>query len=202
MPPYSERFDAAVAFAHAVHKTQIRKGTGVPYITHVMAVGALVGGHGGSEDQVLGALLHDAIEDGVGDNPRVAEDLREAFGDDVLAIVEACSDTVVHPKPPWLERKQAYIDHVEEADGSAPALLVTTADKLHNARSMVRDLHIVGLELFERFRATRDQTLWYYRTLADSLAAKQWPTPLQAALAHELSRTVDEMERLVEELTQ
>jgi (p)ppGpp synthase/HD superfamily hydrolase len=200
MGAYSERLDAAFALAHEVHRTQTRKGTGVPYITHVSAVAALVGGYGGTEEQVIGAMLHDAIEDGVEEFPDIADRIGEAFGEEVLAIVLACSDTVVHPKPPWKERKDAYIAHVKAEKGSDPALLVTVADKLHNARSMVRDLNLIGLELFERFRATRDQTLWYYRTLADTLVGKDWPTPLQAEMAAELERTVATIEALTARL--
>ena len=197
---YTERLDEAFAMAHRIHRVQTRKATGIPYITHVSAVAALVGAYGGSEDQVIGAMLHDAIEDGVEEFPDIAARIEAAFGADVRAIVEACSDTAVHPKPPWKERKDAYIAHVVEEDGSDPALLVTAADKLHNARSMARDLRLSGLSLYDRFRATRAQTLWYYRTLADALVAKEWPGALQAELAAELERTVAQIESLTASL--
>ena len=110
-------------------------------------------------------MLHDGPED-VGDNPRaVLEDIRRRFGDHVARIVEECSDTLERPKPPWRPRKEAYVAHVEHAPPEA--LRVSLADKLHNARSLVRDHRAVGDELWERFNVGRDETLWYYRSLAD-----------------------------------
>lgn len=191
---YTERFVDALTFAARVHEQQTRKGSGVPYVTHVIGVAALVGDHGGTEAQVIGGLLHDAIEDGVEDNPDIASEIAARFGEEVLHIVEACSDTEVHPKPPWEERKRAYIDSVQAKADDDPALLVALADKVYNARTLLRDHDLVGDDLWDRFRATHAQTLWYYRALADAFLAKQWPTPTQRHLAGELERVVRALE--------
>lgn len=198
--PYSEKFNEAITLAIHVHRAQSRKGTGVPYITHILGVASIVGGHGGTEAQVLGALLHDAIEDGVEETPDIAARIGEQFGAEVLAIVEGVSDTQVHPKPPWQERKDAYVAHVREATDDDPSLLVSVSDKLHNARSIRRDLNLIGLAIFDRFKASRDQTLWYYRSLADAFTSKTFPTSLQQQVAVALEGVVAEMEAEVERL--
>ncbi len=198
--PYSDKFDEAITLAIRVHKDQHRKGTGVPYITHILGVASIVGGHGGTEAQVIGALLHDAIEDGVEQIPDIADKIGARFGEHVLEIDRGVSDTEVHPKPPWKERKQAYVTHVQEAAGDDTSLLVSVSDKLHNARSIRRDLNLVGLEIFDRFKATRDQTLWYYRTLSDAFSGKAFPTPLQQQVAAALGAVVSDMEAEVTRL--
>lgn len=203
-PPssYSARFADALALATSLHDGQVRKGSGVPYITHLLGVAALVGDHGGDEDQVIAGLLHDAIEDGVKDRPDIATHIGERFGPRVLTLVRACSDTETHPKPPWAERKRAYVAHVERAPDEDPALLVSAADKLYNARTLLRDLNVVGHALWDRFKATRPQTLWYYRALADAYTAKRWPTPTQTQLAAELARVVARLEARAAEPSQ
>src|SRR5262245_40297481 len=103
----TEKFDDAFNFAHKLHREQRRKGTQIPYISHLMAVSALVIEHGGGEDQAIAALLHDAVEDQGGEATLV--EIRLAFGDNVAAIVADCTDAWVEPKPPWRERKEAYI---------------------------------------------------------------------------------------------
>ena len=191
---FDERLDEAVRFAHEVHRAQVRKGTDIPYITHVLAVASLVGEHGGTQAQVMGALLHDAIEDGVEHMPDVAAQIEARFGAEVLAIVEACTDARVVPKPPWEARKRAYIAHLKEAPDGSPALLVSAADKLHNARAIVRDHGLLGDALWSRFRATPAQTAWYYNEIVAALRAKRWPTPLQGALIDALAEAVARLE--------
>ena len=141
----SPKFDEAVAFAVELHREQPRKGTGVPYVSHLFSVAALVLEHGGTEEQAIAALLHDAVED-QGGKP-TAEVIRARFGDSVADIVEGCTDTDVSPKPPWRERKEAYVARVRREP--VHVRLVSAADKLHNARTMVTDLRIHGPALLE-----------------------------------------------------
>lgn len=186
-PILSSRFDEALAFAVDLHREQPRKGTGVPYVSHLLSVAALVLEHGGSEDQAIAALLHDAVED-QGGRP-TAQRIRERFGDMVADIVDGCTDTDVSPKPPWRERKEAYLARVRGEP--AHVRLVSAADKLHNARTMVTDLRIHGPALWERFNAGRDETLWYLESLVAAFReAGSMP------IVEELARTVAEL-RLV-----
>ena len=187
---YSERFDEALRCASRWHRAQTRKGKKTPYINHLMAVAALVGSNGGSEDQVIGALLHDAIEDCVGEIPDIAAQILERFGPEVLHIVEGCTDAYEDPKPPWQPRKEAYLAHLRELPDDSPILLVSLADKVHNAASIVRDLQQLGDALWERFSASKEQSIWYYRSLAEIFEAK-----MPGYLSGELRRLVGEMAR-------
>ena len=149
--------------AVARHRFQARKGTSVPYMTHLLAVTALVGESGGTEDEMIAALLHDAVEDGGGQ--ALLKEIEAKFGKPVADIVEGCSEHFSESeKAPWLERKQVYLTRLAEAPLSV--LRVTCADKLHNAQTIARDLKSQGPSMFERFRGDRDGTLWYYRSLA------------------------------------
>lgn len=180
------RLAEAFAFAAGAHREQMRKDTTIPYVSHLMSVCALVLEHGGDEDQALAGLLHDVIEDGGAEYEPV---IRKLFGERVAAIVRSCTDADVKPKPPWRVRKEAYIQHLREADRDA--LLVSACDKLHNARSIVMDQRTIGNEMFSRFNAGKVQTLWYYAALAEVFQYRM-PGPL----AEELARTVGEMRRL------
>jgi len=185
-PVLGERFDRALAFAARTHRTQVRKGSGIPYVGHLLGVCSLVIEDGGGEDEAIAALLHDAVEDQGGED--MLSQIREAFGDEVAAIVQACSDTMEEPKPPWRQRKETYLAHLAEQPGSV--LLVSLADKLFNARAILRDYVEVGDQLWTRFRAGRDDQLWYYRELADAFERL---TP--GRMASELADVVDELER-------
>ncbi len=164
---YSERFDRALVFTSQVHRQQRRKGVDVPYINHLMGVASLVGEAGGTEDQVIGALLHDSIEDCIKEYPDIEEQLEVRFGVTVLKIVQGCTDTWTHPKPPWRERKEDYLARLRKKPADDPSVLVSLADKLHNAGSILVDHHEIGDEIFERFRGKKDGTLWYYSELAE-----------------------------------
>ena len=159
---YTARIEQAVVLALQLHRHQLRKGTDIPYATHLFAVASLVGENGGSEDEVCAALLHDAVEDQGG--PATLVRIQHAFGDEVARIVWECSDTDVVPKPPWQARKEAYIAHLAE-DADRSVLLVSCADKLHNARCILDDLREHGESVWERFSGGRDGSLWYYRSL-------------------------------------
>src|SRR5688572_17027721 len=130
--PLSGRFDAALDLAHQVHRIQARKGTQVPYVAHVLGVATIVLEYGGDENEAIAALLHDAIEDAPADTGAagVRAAILEQFGDEVLSLVEHCTDTDLQPKPPWPARKAAYVASLEHAPKGA--LRVSAADKLHN----------------------------------------------------------------------
>lgn len=146
-----------------------------------MGVASIALEYGADEDEAIAALLHDAIEDQGGAQAR--EDIRRHFGDTVVEIIDGCTDADVKPKPPWKERKDAYIAHIKDA---APSVhLVSASDKLNNARAILKDYRIVGETLWERFKGGKEGTLWYYRSLCDAFRAI-CPSPL-----------TDELERVV-----
>ena len=184
----SQRFRDALVYAAELHEKQVRKGSDTPYVAHLLAVASLVLEHGGSEDEAIAGLLHDAIEDQGGDATR--QEIRRRFGEVVTAIVDGCTDAEVVPKPPWRARKEAYVAHI--AEGSSPSVrLVSSADKLHNARTIVADYRALGEKLWSRFSGGREGTLWYYRALCDAYQVGGG-TPI----LDELLRTVAELERL------
>lgn len=181
--PLSEKFDEALVYAHELHREQARKGGELPYISHLLAVSSLVLEGGGDEEQAIAGLLHDGLED-QGDKTSY-EELEERFGARVAGIVRACSDTEVLPKPPWRERKQAYLDSLEQE--SADVLLVSAADKLHNARATLADTLYSGTDVWGRFKAGRSEQEWYYRALVRVFEDRLPHNPV----VRELSRTVD-----------
>lgn len=195
----SPRFTHALSYATDLHNRQVRKASNVPYVSHLLAVASLVLEHGGGEDEAIAALLHDAIEDQAearGGAQALREDIRRHFGDKVLAIVNACTDAEEIPKPPWRERKERYLSHVE-SHTDAGYQVVTLADKLHNARAMLLDYRTHGETLWQRFnRKEPAEHLWYYRGLVDAFRAADQAPP---ALIDELDRVVTELERLVAE---
>jgi len=159
----TSRFILAFDFAAQLHKKQFRKSTQIPYIAHLMSVTALVLEAGGDEDQAIAALLHDSVEDQGG--YKTLDKIREQFGERVASIVVGCSDTFTQPKPPWKERKESYLEHLLEA--SPEVRLVSLADKLHNARSILRDLRQDGESTFNKFNGGKSGTLWYYMQLVN-----------------------------------
>ncbi|RKQ90875.1 HD domain-containing protein [Solirubrobacter pauli] len=173
------RFDRAVRLARELHAAQQRKGTQIPYLAHLLGVASLVLEDGGSEDEAIAGLLHDAVEDQGG--ARTLREIEQLFGREVAHIVAACSDTDVVPKPPWRERKEAYIAHLATAHPSV--LRVSLADKLHNARAIQYDLQS-GADVWRRFNAGRDEVLWYYGALADAFLQRG-----AGPMAVELQRT-------------
>ena len=184
----SERFDRAFRLASDLHRTQTRKGCGVPYISHLMSVAALVIEHGGDEDQAIAALLHDAVED-QGGLPTL-ERIRNEFGERVAGIVRECSDSDGgENKPAWKDRKAFYVAHI--ATKSDDALLVTLADKVHNARSILSDHIRIGELLWQRFTGNRDGTLWYYRSLGDCIRESRRSGSTARSLPVSSSRAVD-----------
>jgi GTP pyrophosphokinase len=188
----------AFTLAAELHAPQVRKSTTIPYISHLMAVSALVLEHGGDEEQAVAGLLHDAIEDA--DNTEEASQrrvlIRDKFGLRVAAIVEDCTDGVPDEsgvKPDWHARKRAYLVHLENS--STDTLLVSCADKLHNARAILGDLRNIGLEVFDRFSSSKDDTIWYYQELS-KIFDSRLPGPLSAELARTVEALLVEAGRL------
>lgn len=181
-PVSPARLADAVRLAAELHAGQRRKGSDAPYVAHLLAVCALVLEHGGDESQAVAALLHDAIEDAGGDSVRAV--LRARFGEDVLALVEGCTDTDETPKPPWRARKERFLERLAAA--SPRVRLVVAADKLHNAATTRTDLARDGARVWERFRGGREGTLWYYRAAVDALQ-HGWSHPIVAVLAREVA---------------
>ncbi len=159
----TERFGEALRYAHRLHLAQTRKGTAIPYVTHLMTVSALVLEHGGSEDQAIAGLLHDAAEDQGG--AETLADIETDFGAAVAKIVADCTDSWAEPKPPWRERKEAYLATL----GGKPveSLLVSLSDKTHNAEAILADYRELGDALWDRFSGGPAGTRWYYMTLAE-----------------------------------
>lgn len=183
----TERFEDALVYAARLHARQVRKGAGVPYVSHLLGVAAIALEHGADEDEAIAALLHDAVEDQGGAATR--EEIRRRFGQRVASIVDGCTDADVTPKPPWRERKERYVAHLASAPPSVR--LVSAADKLYNARTILADYRAHGESLWPRFTGGREGTLWYYRALVEAFRA-HGPDPL----ADELARVVAELERL------
>jgi len=184
MQKLSYRFEEALVYAAHLHAQQTRKGTHIPYMGHLLSVAALVIEDGGSEDEVIAALLHDAIEDQGGQATR--DEILRRFGERVTEIVEGCTDTATTPKPPWKTRKEKYLAHLAKAP--MEVIRVSTADKLHNLRSIVSDFRMSGHDLWKRFSAGRDEQLWFYQSFVTIVS-----TRTQGPLVNELQRSLDEL---------
>lgn len=188
-PLLSPKFALALQFANEIHSTQVRKGAGAPYISHLMSVCALVLEYGGNETQAIAALLHDSAED-CGGRPML-ETVRVMFGDDVAEIVEACTDTFDAPKPDWRPRKEAYL---RAMSGKADrAKLVACADKLHNISHTLRDIQSEGVDAWRTRMAksengTAEKQTWYYLGCLEALSAN-W----SGALLGEFARAVQQL---------
>jgi (p)ppGpp synthase/HD superfamily hydrolase len=177
----SRTFDDALVYAANLHREQTRKGSGIPYIAHLMSVSSRVLSAGGSEVQAIGGLLHDAAEDQGGE--ATLEVIRKRFGPDVAQIVADCTDSWSDPKPEWRQRKEAYLSSLPNK--SPTSLLVSLADKVDNAEAILNDYRQIGDDLWGRFTGGRAGTIWYYRTLS-SIFDRALPGPL----ARDLSRAV------------
>ena len=177
----TKRFDEAFQFAHELHRAQPRKGTAIPYISHLMSVAALVLEHGGTEDQAIAGLLHDAPEDQGGEATLAA--IRARFGNTVADIVADCTDAWIDPKPPWRERKETYIERLPHK--RRESLLVSLADKTHNAEAILWDYRSDGDDLWLKFNGGAEGTRWYYSSLA-----KVFQVALPGALSDRFGRAV------------
>ena len=175
------RFDRALEYAHSLHRSQKRKGGDIPYISHLLAVSALVIENGGNEDQAIAGLLHDAAEDQGGQ--ATLDAIEREFGSGVARIIADCTDSWVEPKPPWRPRKEAYLATL--AGKPSTSLLVSLADKVHNAEAILYDYKEIGDELWPRFKGGAEGTRWYYCELA-----KVFAEAMPGRLAERLGRTV------------
>ncbi len=183
----TRRFKEAFDLAFDLHKDQQRKGKPEPYVGHLIAVASIVIEAGGDEDMAIAALLHDAVED-QGGRP-ILEEIRRRFGDRVAGIVEGCTDTDRVEKPTWRLRKEKYIEHIRtEAD--VETRLVSAADKLHNARSILADYRLHGEDVWRRFKGGREGSLWYYREITNALKERG-----SNPVVEELERVVKALER-------
>jgi (p)ppGpp synthase/HD superfamily hydrolase len=176
------RFDKALLMAHDYHRDQVRKGAETPYFGHILGVASLVIDEGGTEDEAIAALLHDAPEDQGGEE--TLDEIGRIFGEKVKQIVHRLSDTFEDPKPPWQKRKEDYLVHLRTEDDRS-VLLVSIADKLHNARSIVLDRDDEGEAVWDRFTGGKEGSLWYYGELV-----KIFNENFPGAMAEEFSRTV------------
>ena len=189
----TDRLSKGLALAVDAHRRQLRKGTKIPYVSHPMAVASIALEYGADEDQAIAALLHDVIEDG---GAKYIPIIEAQFGARVLEIVQGCTDGVPdnngRKTVAWKLRKEAYIAHLKEA--SDDVLLVSGSDKLHNARAILHDLQTVGASVFDRFKSSKEETLWYYSSLSDVFVSRKAPMAdvLRVAIKtmHELSGTI------------
>ena len=185
---YGPRFDEAVLLAVDAFRDVRRKSSDTPYVTHLFAVCAKVGEHGGDEDQMIAALLHDYLEDVEG---ATVDALRERFGERVADLVVALSDSVgVREKAPWKGRKEVYIASIRAKGGDVR--LISAADKWHNCMSTCAAVRREGLSAFDVFRGGLSGTLWYYGAMVEALETG-WSHPM----LDELRRAVDELNELV-----
>jgi len=196
-PSYlTPRFAEALQLAYYLHHDQMRKGTGIPYVAHLLSVCSLVMYHGGDEDQAIAALLHDALEDA--SDKITSEQIGAEFNPKVQQIVKLCSDTPPDfhggEKEPWQVRKERYLAHVRSGRVLPADLLVSVADKVDNASAIVRDLKLVGDLVWDRFKVGKEGQLWYYEELVQ--AYKQ--AGVKGDLIETLESLVDEMKRLAQ----
>ena len=176
----SDRFEHALSWAITLHGEQKRKLSGVPYVGHLLRVCGTVMEYAGDEDEVIAALLHDALEDQ--NRPGLEEDIADRFGSGVLHIIKQCSDREDSPPPPWRKRKEAFLERLKMADASVR--LVTAADKLDNVRNLVTLYSAWGDRVWEHFRGGKEGTLWYYRAAVNVLRhASENPLILELELA-------------------
>ena len=195
MPAVGKRFRDALVWAAELHEDQDRKGGDVPYVAHLLGVAAIVLEHGGSEDVAIAALLHDALEDQA--HKMSAGEIGARFGATVERIVEACTDGEPEEqrdrdKQRWYARKKKYMAAMPEKPREA--ILVSMADKLYNARSVLEDYRVEGDALWRRFTTGREGNLWYYAAMLQAYEKRVGHIRLWG----ELARTVAEMKNLVE----
>ena len=188
----STNFQKALEMALKLHGEQLRKGTDIPYISHLLATCALVLENGGGENQAIASLLHDAAEDQ--GSKETLDIIEKQFGPEVSQLVFDCSDTLTTPKPPWKERKENYLNKLERIQASSR--LVSLADKVHNARSILFDYRSNGDMLWDRFSADKMSILWYYNALHARF--KKIDEPAHRRLLDELTFTLQELNRLTD----
>ncbi len=187
---FTKRFLDVVEYAFYLHSGQKRKGTTTPYISHLMGVSSLVLEHGGTEDEAIAALLHDAVEDQGGKD--TLEAIRTLYGSKVATIVKGCTDAFEIPKPPWKQRRKKYLKHLRKTRNKS-VRLVSASDKLHNVRAILADYRQQKEKLWKRFNAGKDEQLWYYGELVKVFQRKG-----PRSLAAELDSVVAELKEVTD----
>ena len=172
------------------HGDQRRKLGGAPYVSHLMQVAGLVLEHGGTFEQAVAALLHDAVED----TDTTVADVEAAFGPTVARIVGDCTDTLVGDTPraksPWRERKVRYLEHLRQA--ADESVLVAACDKRQNLGATVTDVRLGGVGALAGFNAGPEEQVWYYDTVVDIVRGRIPPR-----LEDELARLAAELRELL-----
>jgi hypothetical protein len=184
----SSKLGEALSLAVQAHSGQFRKSTNIPYVSHPMAVASIALEFGADEEQAIAALLHDVLEDG---GKSYEDVILNKFGPRVLHLVRGCTAGTpdsTEQKKPWKDRKNSYLKHLESAP--IDVLIVSGADKLHNARAIVQDLQKIGITVFDRFMASTQQILWYYDSLAEIFSNRETP------MAKPLALSVQQMRQL------
>ncbi len=186
----SNKFNDALNYAFLLHRNQKRKGSDIPYMSHLLIVSGTVLEWGQTEDEVIAALLHDSVED----HPREGKtrvEIREKFGANVLQWIEECSDSQEIPKPPWKERKVKHLKHMDTM--SSTGLLISLSDKLHNLGCILKDYELIQDKIWDRFKGGRDGTLWYYQSVANIFIKKD---TLPGILVKEFIKGVNRLEEV------
>jgi (p)ppGpp synthase/HD superfamily hydrolase len=183
-PNLTDRFTQALTYATHLHTHQLRKGSTIPYISHLLSVTALVLEDGGDEDSAIAALLHDAIEDQGGPTTRIQ--IHQQFGDRVTQLVDACTESDHQPKPSWKQRKLQYLQQLQTVPDDA--IRIVLADKLHNARSILRDLHTHPDQTWQKFNAPPADILWFYQSCLTILQNRS-----QSPMVHELQQVISQL---------
>ncbi|HRA46909.1 MAG TPA: HD domain-containing protein [Thermomicrobiales bacterium] len=204
MPTYlTQRFADAVVWASELHRDQLRKGTEIPYVAHLLGVASLVVEFGGTEDEAIAALLHDAVEDQGGASTRA--EIAKRFGEPVALIVDGCTDDAPAKggnKAPWKKRKVAYLKHLRH-ERNRSVVLVSLADKTYNAESILHDLNATGDAVWNRFNASKDEVIWYYSSLVEAFGEAEdriLSNTDELDLADPLSLLLDRFQAMVEEI--
>jgi len=183
------KFEQALLLASDLHQNQIRKGSSIPYLSHLLGVTSIALRFGASEDEAIAALLHDAVED-QGGAPTLKK-IEDQFGNTVARIVMGCSDSNQTPKPPWHQRKQTYLNHLMSAEESI--VFISAADKLYNAQDCIYTHHEIQEQLWNLFSAPKEDTKWYYRSLAEIYQSRKMDCPRIAPLLNEVISTIEEL---------
>jgi (p)ppGpp synthase/HD superfamily hydrolase len=183
-PRLTDRFTQALTYATHLHTHQLRKGSTITYISHLLSVAALVLEDGGDEDSAIAALLHDAIEDQGGLPTRIQ--IHQQFGDYVTQLIDACTESDTYPKPSWKQRKLQYLQQLQHIPDDA--IRITLADKLHNARSILRDLQISPEQTWQKFNAPPADILWFYQSCLTILQKRS-----QSPMVKELQQIISQL---------
>lgn len=190
---FTDKINLALKIAAKAHSGQYRKGTNVPYIIHPVAVGMIISEHTDDENAIIAGILHDILED-VKPEIYSEADMRRDFGDEITDIVKDVSEpkTAGQPKLPWKERKESYLKRLGNSY-YIEAYIVATADKIHNLTDILKDYDQFGDKIWQRFNASKQDILWYYRAVFDLI--RNEPVPIE--LKRHLANLIEELKSIV-----